>query len=63
MTNNDLDKRLSKLENRLEPPEPIRIRIVWSCGDFVEIDGVRMTREEYIKQLDPNTIVIKPDWD
>ena len=54
------NKRLEKLEKRKAPDT---FRIVWSCGDFVEIDGVKMTRAEYEKQRDPNTRVIKLDWD
>lgn len=55
------NKRLEKLEKRLDPPD--RFRIVWSCGDIVEIDGVQMTRAEYEKQRDPNERVITLTWD
>ena len=55
------NKRLEKLEKKLDPPD--RLTIVWSCGDIVEIDGVIMTRAEYEKQRDPNTRVITLTWD
>ena len=54
------NKRLEKLEKRKAPDT---FRIVWSCGDIVEIDGVIMTRAEYEKQRDPNTRVITLTWD
>ena len=56
-----LNKRLEKIEKRKNPPE--RLIIVWHCMDWVEVDGVQMTRAEYEKQRDPNARVIKLDWD
>lgn len=59
MSKKSIEKRLEELELK----SPDTFKFVWICGDIVEIDGVQMTRAEYEKQRDPNTRVIKFEWD